>query len=261
MTRTRVALPLFLALLSCSGAKVNVLDDGGSSGGPGGDDSGTPGSLPDTGLPPLSCGATSVTSIAGTWDLIASTTGGDQQAAVLTIDPHTFSFAASGKSLTFSAPTETSTSLTWRDNGKTVPIQAEHPLAPFDQGVVPLVLGGQQWSFASTSDGENCIGSLGSTNFDATCSQVRGTPFGTLNGTLVGTRTQKLASVFGEFGGNWHFVPSGGGSLDATISGNTFTAITYAASGERTASVTVKVCEGTVVGVTSDGFEFTGTRQ
>src|SRR5262249_13674192 len=146
----------------------------------------------------------------------------------LTINANTFEFSAEGASSLTLAVSGTSMSLMWFDTSQLAQIKTTYTSAPFDVGVVPLSLGGQ-WTFASTTDSENCTASLGGTAFNASCTQVEGTPFGTLNGTVVGQRTQALPSIFGDFGGQWHLTTSrpgqGPGSADVTISGNSFVAV------------------------------------
>jgi hypothetical protein len=261
----RTLLPfLFVsAVLGCGGTQSSTASSGGSSSGgssSGGSSSGgSSGILGDAGLPSVTCGNDNVSSIQGTWDLIASRPGGDQGVATMTIDAGTFSFASGGKSLVFTASGPTMT-LLWTDATRQVPISTTHSDAPVDVGLVPLALGGQ-WSFMSTTDAESCSASLGANGFNATCNDVRSTPFGTLRDTVVGQRSQKLDSIFGELGGTWHLAAGGGGGADVEISGNTFTAKVENANGTSQGSVQIKVCEGTASGVTSDGFEISGTRQ
>ncbi len=74
-------------------------------------------------------------------------------------------------------------------------------------------------------------------------------------------RQQKLASVFGELGGVWHLTSAGSGTVDATISGNVFTAVVNGDGGAvgRSGWVTVKVCNGGAAGKTSSGLELAAT--
>jgi hypothetical protein len=199
-----------------------------------------------------------VSSIQGTWDLIASRAGGDQGVATMTIDAGTFSFASGGKSLVFTVSGPTMT-LLWTDATRQEPISTTHSDAPVDVGLIPLALGGQ-WTFTSTTSSQNCGASLGANGFNATCN-VSSTPFGTLRDTVVGQRTQKLDSIFGELGGDWHLAAGAGGGADVEIQGSTFTAKMQQASGSSLGSVQIKVCQGTASGVTSQGFEISGTRQ
>jgi len=153
--------------------------------------------------------------------------------------------------------------LLWTDAGKQVPINVANTPPPLDTGLLPLPLGGQ-WAFSSTTDSESCMASLGANGFNASCNDVSSTPFGTLRGTVVGQRQQTLSSIFGALGGVWHLAADQGGSVDATISGNTFTAVVQDAGdplGSGDGWVTAKVCNGAVTGLTSSGFEFAATRQ
>ena len=231
--------------------------DGGGGVGPGGQVT-----LPDGGtVPTVKCGDENVSSISGTWDVLGSRAGGEQSAAVVTLDKSSFSFAASGRSLTYAVSGATMT-LVWRDE-KEVPITVTHTDGALALGLFPLPVGGK-WAFSSTSGGESCTSSLGPNGFDATCN-VRSTPFGRLEGTVIGQRQQTLSSVFGDLGGVWHLAGKGNGSVVATIAGNTFTAVSTGSGGGPLGNsdswVTVKVCNGTASGKTSDGFEFAATRQ
>ena len=251
--KTRWPLAL-LVITSCGGSTGSGTSSSssGSSGNP-------PVTLPDGGtVPALSCGDENVTAIAGTWDIIGTSSDSAQSAATMTVTDSAFSFAANGRSLTFAAAGGNLT-LTWQDNGKNVPITTTHDGAtPLDLGLMPLALGGA-WTFASTTNGESCTASLGGNGFNATCNGVNQTPFGELKGTLVGQRTQTLSSIFGSLGGVWHLAADGGGGADATISGNTFTASIDGRG--QPGWVTVKVCNGKASGITSGGFEFSATKQ
>jgi len=247
------------ALVACGGSSNNgaPAGDGGASAPPG-----SLPTLPDGGtLPAVSCGGEPLGSIAGSWDVIGSRAGSDQSTAALHIDATSFSFAANGSSLTFTVSGSTMT-LVWRSKSKEVPINVMQTASPLDVGALPLAVGGQ-WTFRSTEDAESCTSSVGANGFNATCNDVRSTPFGTLNGTVVGQRRVKLASIFGELGGSWHLAGNGSGGVDATIVGSTFTAVVSDAGRPlgRDSWVTVKVCEGTAAGKTSDGYEFAATRQ
>jgi hypothetical protein len=290
------AIPFLLvlpAVNACGGSAVNVLDTDGGSGGPGGpgsgaDSGGGPGGgpgkgvdaggpAPDAGLPPVSCGSDTATSIQGTWDLV--TTGSSSDQGTLTIDANTFSFSADGSSLTLSVNGGSMT-LTWSDHRdelptdppRQVPIMATYVSSPLDVGVIPLALGGQ-WNIASTTVSETCIASLSSTVFNASCSHVQNTPVGAMDGTVIGQRTQAIPSIFGDLGGQWHLAGNGelgdpyeygshggGNTADVTISANSFVA-TVAGHGYLGGSVSAKVCDGKVSGLTSKGLEFAGQRR
>jgi hypothetical protein len=258
------ALLLLLSLLgapACGGTASNVLGADGGSGGSGG--GGDPG---NTGLAPQSCGSDTASNIQGTWDLVASRSGSAQSGATLVIDANTFSIGAEGSSLEFSV-NGGALQLMWRDHfgevstvpPRSVPISAAHTSAPFDVGVFPLALGGQ-WNFASTSDSESCVASLSAAAFNAACTEVHGTPFGTVDGTVVGQRTQTMASVFGDLGGQWHLTSNKGGVADVTFAGNSFSAIVQGQSNVAGA-VSVRICDAKVSGITSRGIEFSGIRR
>jgi hypothetical protein len=253
---------IVLALLACTGAcggSTTNADNTDGGGGANADGGGV--TLPDGGtVPTLSCGDENVTSIAGTWDIIGSQFGQQKSSAVITITASSFSFASNGESLAFAVNGGTMT-LVWSKSGKQTPITATHTVSALDTGVLPLPVGGQ-WGFASTTDGESCTASLGGNGFNATCNDVRSTPFGTLKGTLVAQHPQQGGSIFGALGGVWHLTGEGSGSVDATIRGNTFTAVVNDSGLVGAAGwVTVKVCNGMAAGKTADGFEFAATRQ
>lgn len=221
--------------------------------------------LPDGGrVPGVSCGDETVSSVAGTWDIIGSWAGEGQSTALLTIDQNSFSFAMAGKSADFTVSGATMT-LVWKGGSGPIPISVTHVGAAVATGMLPLSVGGQ-WMFTNTSvsDSEDCTASLGTDAFSATCNDVHSTSLKMLDGSIVGQRQRQLTSLFGELGGVWHFTGSGGGSLDATVSGNTFTAVFDGGdnpSGDAGGWVTVKVCNGAASGKSSDGFEFAGTRR
>ena len=260
--RSSIVFALFAC--ACGGSTSNggnVDGGGGNVDGGGGNIDGGSVTLPDGGtVPTLSCGDENVKSIAGTWNIIGSRSGQQQSTASLTIDASTFSFATEGRSLTFTVNGGTMT-LVWSDGSRRTPITTTRTSGAVDTGLLPLSLGGQ-WTFSSTIDAESCTASLGDNGFNATCNGVHSTPFGTLRGTVVGVRNQPSSSIFGALGGVWHLAGDGQGSVDATIRGNTFTAVVNDGGLVGGAGwVTVKVCNGMAVGKTGDGFEFAATRQ
>ncbi len=216
--------------------------------------------LPDgTTVPAVACGDENVSTASGTWDVVASGTSG-QGSAVITIDASSFVVQSSGKTLEFRTNGTTMT-LQWTDTdaNRQSPIAVTHGGSSVDTGLVPLALGGQ-WTFSGQGS-ESCSSSLTATAFNATCSQVRSTPFGRLEGTVVGIRQQKATSVFGELGGVWHLTGAGSATVDATISGNVFTAVVNGNAGPVGSSgwTTVKVCKGAAAGKTSSGLELAAT--
>ena len=256
--RTSARALALLAFVSACGAGSGTTT-GTSSGGPG-----DPVPLPGGGtVPTVACGDESVASASGTWDVISSGGSGGGKSAVIKIDNGSFVFTQGMTSLSFTA-SGTAMTLAWQDTGKDqVPIAVTHSGTPVDTGLLPLGVGGQ-WTFASnTSGGENCTASLTDTSLNTTCTKVRTPQFGRLDGTVIGLRQQQKASVFGALGGVWHFTGKGDGTVDATISGNTFTAVVNGDSGPagRTGWVTVKICNGTAAGKTSGGFELAATRR
>jgi hypothetical protein len=238
-----IALWILVAATSCGGSSMQVLDTG-----DGGPDS-------KAGAP--ACGEENVASVVGTWDLIASNGTGQSNTGTLTIDASTFIFSAGERSLAFRANGSALT-LTWADGPKNVPINVSHTATPVDVGLEPIAAGGS-WIFSSTTSSESCSATLGSDAFTATCADVHSTPFGTLNGTLNAQRSQKAQSIFGELGGTWHVAGSGGGGVDATFSGNTFTASLFGSAGSGT--MTLRVCNGVASGSTSAGFEISAQRR
>ncbi|MDB4938535.1 MAG: hypothetical protein JWP87_5507 [Labilithrix sp.] len=240
-----------------SGTTSNGGDGGVGSGGT----SGNPGVLPDgTALPAISCGDENVTSASGTWDVVASGGKSGQGTAVLTIDSTSFIVKSSGKTLAFTTNGTTMT-LQWTDASRQTPIAVTHTSKPVDTGLLPLPVGGQ-WSFQGQGS-ESCTASLSENALNTTCSDVRSTPFGRLDGTVVGIRQQAASSVFGQLGGTWHLTGAGTGSVDATISGNTFTAVVNGNGGPvgSSAWLTMKVCNGAAAGKSSSGLELAATRQ
>ena len=71
------------------------------------------------------------------------------------------------------------------------------------------------------------------------------------------------SSVFGALGGKWHFTGAGRGALDATLSGNVFTAVVSGDSGVagNDAWLTVNLCNGGAAGKASNGLEIAATRR
>ena len=255
----RTSLLLLLGCLSPFAAACGGGTSAGASSGAPGD----PVPLPGGGTVPfVSCGDESVATASGTWDVISS--GGSRQgSAVIKIDNSSFVFTQGNTSLSFTV-SGTSMALTWGDSrNDLVPIAVTHGGASVDTGVLPLAVGGQ-WTFASnTSGGENCTASLAENSLNATCDKVRTPQFGKLQGSVIGLRQQQKASVFGALGGVWHFTGAGTGTVDATISGNTFTAVVNGDTGPagRSGWATVKICNGTAAGKTSGGFELAATRR
>jgi hypothetical protein len=246
-----------LGVLSCGSGTNSNSGDGGV--GPSG-----PAVLPDgTPLPVVSCGDENVSTASGTWDVVASGGRSGQGTAVLTIDSNSFAVKSGGKTLAFTTDGASMT-LQWTDlsAGRQTPISVTHTAKALDTGLLPLALGGQ-WAFAGQQGYETCTSSLSEAAFNTTCNQVRSTPFGRLEGTVIGIRQQKAASLFGELGGTWHLTGAGTGSVDATISGNTFTAVVNGDGGPvgRSGWVTMKICNGAAAGKTSSGLELAATRQ
>jgi hypothetical protein len=217
--------------------------------------------LPDgTTVPTVACGDENVSTASGTWDVVASGGNSGQGSAVITVDASSFVVQSSGRTLAFQTNGTTMT-LQWTDTGanRQSPIAVTHSGASLDMGLVPLALGGQ-WTFNGQGS-ESCSSSLTATAFNATCSQVRSTPFGRLEGSVVGIRQQKATSVFGELGGVWRLTSSGSGTVDVTISGNVFTAVVNGDAGPvgKSGWATVKVCKGAAAGKTSSGLELAAT--
>ena len=263
MSSTAWAVVFAISLCGCSSGS-STSTSGGASGGPGQ----TPGvnepvALPDgSSVPGVSCGDESVASATGTWDVITSGGRAGQSAGVITIDASSFIVATPESTLSFTVSGDRMT-LTWKDGrDDVVPIAVTHAAAPLDTGVIPLAAGGK-WTFASnTSGAETCSASLSGSNFNATCSRVK-TPFGYIEGALVALREQEKSSVFGALGGKWHFTGARKGSLDATVSGNVFTAVVSGDAGiaGRDAWLTIKLCNGTAAGKASNGLEIAATRR
>jgi len=260
-----------LMLAACGSTQGNVLGEGPapSANPPGTPPPATPpGTPPGTppppppvaNLDPKPCpgGDNNVTAIAGTWDIIDSQDGTKQGASVLTIDASTFSFTRNVTTLSLTVSGDTLT-LSYTDKTKTTPINASRTANPVDIGVIPLALGGD-WTFASQTDAEQCTASFGAAGFNATCNHVNGTPAGTLDGTMVGQRVATAPSVFGQLGGDWTF-QSGSGAANVSFKGNLFTATTTKLGRIPSGTMAVRVCTGTVSGVTPQGFEIAGVKQ
>jgi hypothetical protein len=267
MKTTYLHFLLLFGLAACGGSKANVLDsDGGSSGSPGsssgtsgtsGGSSGTSGTSGSSGLPAVSCGNDNVSTLSGTWSLIGTQNGGSQSSAELTIDGSTFAFTAGAQSLTFTANGGVTT-LVWQDGGRQSPINSQHTSSTLGGGLIPLALGGQ-WSFASPTGPENCIGSVSPTEFNGSCNHAP-SPWGSqLDGSLVAQRTSQASSIFGDLGGTWHMTSNQGTAFDSSFVGNTFTSTVSGAHDSGT--VTIKICADSLSGVTSGGFEIAGTRR
>lgn len=217
--------------------------------------------LPDgTVVPSVACGDENVTSASGTWNVVASGGTSGQGTAVLTIDGTSFVVSSSGKTLSFTAAAGAMT-LQWSDGARQSPIAVTHTGNPVDTGLLPLAVGGQ-WTFKGETT-ESCSASLSANAFNATCNKVRSTPFGSLEGTAIGIRQRKLASVFGELGGVWHLTGASSASVDVTISGNVFTAVVDGNGGPvgRSGWITMKLCNGAAAGKTSSRVELAATRR
>jgi hypothetical protein len=263
--RSLVAVLAVASTLGCGGGSSNggtgAADGGG--GGLTGAGSGTaiPVILPDgSTAPTVACGDENVSTASGSWDVVASGGASGTAAANLTIDASSFVVQSSGKTLAFRTNGTTMT-LQWTDThaNRQSAIAVTQAGTALDTGLLPLAVGGK-WTFDGQGT-ESCSAALSATAFNATCSQV-GTPqFGELKGTVVGIRQQKLASLFGELGGVWHFTSKGTASVDATISGNVFTAVVNGDGGPVGGSgwVTVKICNGAAAGKTSSGVELAAT--
>jgi hypothetical protein len=249
---------LVFVSLGCGGGSTSGSSGGGAgTSGPG---TAVPVTLPDgTTVPTVACGEENVSTASGTWDAVASGTSA-AGAANLTIDASSFVVQSSGRTLAFHTNGTTMT-LQWTDAApnRQSAIAVTHGGAAVDTGLLPVAVGGQ-WTFKGQGS-ESCSASLSATAFNATCSQVRTPQFGRLEGTVVGIRQQKLASVFGELGGVWHLTSAGSATVDATISGNVFTAVVNGDGGPVGGSgwVTVKVCNGAAAGKTSSGLELAAT--
>lgn len=219
--------------------------------------------LPDGAtVPSISCGDESVASATGTWDVISSGSRADQGTATITVDASSIVFVSLESTLSYTVIGDRMT-LTWKDRGNAlVPIAVTHATSPVDTGIVPLAAGGQ-WTFASNTSGkENCSAALTASGFNANCSRIR-TPFGYIGGSLVAVRQEVKSSVFGALGGKWHFTGAGRGALDATLSGNVFTAVVSGDSGVagNDAWLTVNLCNGVAAGKASNGLEIAATRR
>ena len=258
MTSKPALVAFAFAFASACGSGSATSTGTGSSGG-----TAEPVALPGGGtVPTVSCGDENVASASGTWNALVSGGGNDgQSSATITIDNGSFVFTQGSKSLAFSV-SGASMTLTWSDGSRQAPISVTHRGDPVNTGLLPLEVGGQ-WSFASAAGDQSCTATFAANSLNATCNGVRSTPFGTLSGSVVGLRQRTSGSVFGELGGVWHFTGGGTGTVDATISGNVFTAVVNGNSGlvGKTGWVTVKVCNGTAAGKTSGGAEIAATRR
>lgn len=245
-----------LLACACGGGSSSTSGVGGTTG----SGAAVPVTLPDgTTVPTVACGDESVSTASGSWDVVASGTSA-AGSANLTIDASSFVVQSSARTLAFRSNGTTMT-LQWIDTGanRQSAIAVTHTGAAVETGLLPVAVGGD-WTFRGQGS-ESCSAALTATAFNATCSQVRTPQFGRLEGTVVGIRRQKLASVFGELGGVWHLTSAGSATVDATISGNVFTAVVNGDGGAvgRSGWVTVKVCNGAAAGKTSSGLELAAT--
>ncbi len=249
----------FLCFLSaCGSGSTSGPSDGGLPTGPG--TPAAPIKLPDgTTVPTVACGNEAVTSASGTWDVVQSGKF-SLGTAVITIDSTSFVVASDKRTLSFSV-TGGAMALHWTDTDP-VSIAVTRADSAVDTGLLPLSIGGA-WTFKGPTT-ESCSASLSASAFNTTCRQVRHTPFGRLDGTVVGIRREQHPSLFGELGGTWHLTGEGSATVDATISGNTFTAVVNGENGGPVGGagwVTVKVCNGTAAGKASSGIELAATRR
>ena len=243
-------------------------DGGGSNDGGG---SGVQPPSPDGSLASTCSTATATpTTLAGTWDVQATSRNGAPTTATIVLDATHFTYAAgSGASLTFSVQ-GSALSLVWRDPGKPdVSIVTTHSLVPFQQGIIPLALGGA-WSFANAlqTDPTRCQAGIGVPQFTGQClngpTRVPSPLPSDLRGSVTGTRTSNLPSLFGDLGGAWHIACAGQNpgtscSCDATFSGSTLSVTCADPMLQGTASITF--CDGVAAGYTSSGIEFSARRQ
>lgn len=245
---------LFLGVLaSCSGGTGTY----GGGGAPA-----EPVKLPDgTTVPAVVCGDENVSNVSGTWDVVSSGGRSHQGTASITISPNSFEISSERTLLAFSR-SGGRMSLQWTDRNSSSPIAVTHGETSVNTGLLPLSVGGA-WTFTGDS-AESCTASVAANTFNSTCDNVHGTPFGRLDGTVVGIRQKQHPSLFGELGGTWHLTGEGSASVDVIISGSTFTAVV---NGENRGPlggagwVTIKVCNGAAAGKTSNGIELAATRR
>lgn len=263
MTSNTSFLVLAAVLCACGGSATS-----GSSSSSGGGGTQTPTPAEPVRLPNgevvanVSCGDVSAVSAAGTWDVAIGDSRGTDGTATITIDSGSFIVTSKEQTLAFATGASGMT-LTWKDGRKDlVPIGVTRAASVIDTGIMPLSLGGR-WTFESTTDGgESCTASYTGNGFNGSCTKVSSPGSGRVDGSLVAIREQEKASVFGALGGVWHLTTEGSSSIDVTISGNVFTAVEKRArAGSRPTWFTIKMCNGTAAGRTSDGGEIAATRR
>ena len=208
---------------------------------------------------------TTPSSLAGTWDVVGGLHDYTPKAGVIVLAPDRLEVMFGEGSLVFSAPSSAPATLTWTERSALEPLAFARAAsaATVDLGIIPLKLDGHIDISDPARPGAACNGDLSPTTMTAGCtgthdSRLRDLPG--LNDRIVGARTSKLASVFGELGGTWTFDNGSRSHCDASFSGSTVKlTLMHDATDEGT--MTIVFSDGLATGVTNHGFEFSARRR
>jgi hypothetical protein len=241
------------------------------------------GDLPvDGGTGSADTGPGSVTTLAGTWDITGSSAGSTSQQVSVTLDTNLLTITADRTTLTFSRLGSTWTVQVMGDSS-TGSTTVDQQVAPLNSGAIPIALGGA-WSLSPPDAGISCYGTFG-TSIQSACT---GVDFGSsssngicfrapdastsvcpdasastaphFTGNFTGRLVQAETSIFGDLGGQWDLVDTGGAHCTAELSGARAT-INCIGFGNDTFTFTVAFDGAMLSGTTVNGIEFSGIRR
>jgi hypothetical protein len=200
--------------------------------------------------------------LAGSWDLTASTTTSsgtlilDDKSINISIGDYTFLMHVNGAQA----------DLTWSSRyGGISQVKVTHAPAALDLGAIPLQVGGD-WTFSTPSGQGGCLGTLSPAAWTGSCTQVDvSTPIYDLydSPNAHATRVATHDSMFGDLGGDWTVSNGGAAHLDVSVAGNTLQATLYSSAGTTSSEGGLMLAfnGGLASGTTSGGVEFSAQRR
>jgi hypothetical protein len=224
------------------------------------DDAALANNPPEAGVADGSEGGAPGNDVTGIWDLVATSPGGNVTNGVLSIARNALTVSVGNGDLDYAGSTNT---VTWTMDTTTSHLDVQRTPAPLDPGILAIDVGGTStFSTAGAPGGVTCSASLSPTSWTGSCSPgyvanwpAGAVPFPQYGVTYVATRTQALASVFGDMGGTWTARGNGPGQCTVTFEGSSFSA---SCANEEPWSASIQLTfsgTDTASGMTSDGIE------
>jgi len=203
-------------------------------------------------------------SLQGTWDVVGSRLGlQNQMSFVVTLQPSSFAVVTSHGSLN-ALISGTGATIDVEESSPRQVVATHSGRGQLNLGALPVDISGN-WMLASTpADGSSCSWSLGAGTVSGSCTDADfdldwAPDPGT--GTMTGSRTRVVQSIFGDLGGEWTVTFSEGASMTAIFEGNTLSLSGSEALGGRVSWINLSFDGNTASGTGSDSIEFSAQRR